>query len=403
MKNSKNKIYVVDFLMSFIVVFGVVMFLPMLQHIQDIFNVSVSQISWIPNVGYLTMIMFAMLIGKFINRVGIRKLLIISLILWISGICIEIVALSSIKYYQFIGGRFIEGIGEAMIFPLLLSLNKAEIKESSDEKVGLSLIEFGAALGGLIAAIIAGKFVDSPKQFLIIPITIAALTLIYVIINIKEVAKKHEEIQAKETKVKESKKAYISLLLMIFMIQIVFSSIQVYLAYYMEIFSSVYLTGIILSIEQIMTAAGTIAPIFLLNRISFKGIRNLIVTAFLFGVGLLALQPSIYICIFAVSMIAFFVGLGFTTLNIYLSKVVSENASQKVSFYTSVRFSGGFVLSFLWGAIIQSYRAAGKGYGEIFKYLYTGSGIIVVLIFLAIILLQNKDINFSRQDQKCFN
>ena len=116
MKNSRNNIYIVDFLMSFITVFGVVMFLPMFPHIQEVFGVSVSQISWIPNVAFLTMIIFAILVSKIINRVGIKKLLLISLILWITGIVLEIVALSNLHFYVFVIGRFVEGIGELLCF-----------------------------------------------------------------------------------------------------------------------------------------------------------------------------------------------------------------------------------------------------------------------------------------------
>src|SRR5471030_2093111 len=112
MNNSKNKIYTVDFIMAFITVFGVVMFLPMLPHIQEIFGVSVSEISWIPNLGYLTMIIFSTFVGKIINRVGIKKLLLLSLILWIIGISIEILAFSNLHFYIFVSGRLVEGIGE---------------------------------------------------------------------------------------------------------------------------------------------------------------------------------------------------------------------------------------------------------------------------------------------------
>ncbi|MBC8062854.1 MAG: MFS transporter [Clostridiaceae bacterium] len=388
MKNSKNNIYTVDFLMSFIAVFGVVMFLPMLPHIQQVFGVSVSQISWIPNVGYLTMIIFSSFVGKIINKVGIKRLLLFSLILWIMGISIEILALNNLYFNVFITGRVIEGIGEAFIFPLLLSMNKVGLRNKGNEKVGLSLIEFGAALGGLIAAIIAGQFINNPKQFLIIPISIAVLAGLFIFIRLKLVVLKELEDKEQDKGIKEGKKTFISLLLMIFMIQTIFASIQVYLAYYMEAFSLPNLTGAVISIEQIIVALGTITPIFFFKRVSFKSFRNIIVLVFVFGTTILGMQVSIYISVVALSIIAFFVGASFTYLNIYLSKIIKTKAAQKLSLYTSIRYTGGFVLSFSWGKLIENYRGNLQGYAEIFRRLYIFEGIMVVGIFLVVIFLQ---------------
>ena len=185
---------------------------------------------------------------------------------------------------------------------------------------------------------------------------------------------------------------------MIFMIQIIFASIQVYLAYYMEVFSAASFTGLFLSIEQILVVLGTIAPIFLFKQISFKGTRNMIVLAFILGVSVLAMQLSIYLTVASVALIAFFVGVAFTTLNIYLSKVITTKVSQKVSLYTSIRFSGGFVLSFCWGKLIEIYRGQGMNYGQIFKHLYTDAGIIVAVMFIAIILLQREEVHLWKSE-----
>lgn len=397
MKNSRNNIYTVDFVMSFITVFGVVMFLPMFPHIQKVFGVSVSQISWIPNVGFLTMIIFAILVSKIINKVGIKNLLLISLILWITGILLEMLAFSNLHFYVFVTGRFIEGIGEAFIFPLLLSMNKAELKTQGSEKIGLSLIEFGAALGGLISGIIAGKFINSPQQFLIIPICIAVLVGLFILMKLKRVVLIEIKDKGQGKEIKESNKAYISLLLMIFIIQIIFSSIQVYLAYYMDAFLLPNLTGVVISIEQILLAIGTIAPIFFLKKISIKTTRNTIFLVFVFGIILLSMQASIYLSILGFSIMAFSVGVGFTISNISVSKVISTNVSQKLSLYTSIRNSGGFVLSFIWGKMIASYRETGQSYGNIFKQLYTLEGIIAIGIFIIIILMQ-KEVVISKPE-----
>lgn len=395
MRNSRKNIYIVDFLMSFITVFGVVMFLPMFPHIQEVFGVSVSQISWIPNVAFLTMIIFAILVSKFINRVGIKKLLLISLILWITGIMLEIVALSNLHFYMFVIGRFVEGIGEAFMFPLLLSMNKGELKTQAGEKIGLSLIEFGASVGGLISGIIAGKFINNPSQFLIIPICIAILVGVFIIIQLKPVVLIETDVESQNGGVKESTKGYISLLIMIFIIQTIFSSIQVYLAYYMDAISSPNLTGFVISIEQILLAIGTIAPIVILKKISLKATRNIIFIIFVFGTIILSVQLSIYLSILGFAIIAFSIGVGFTISNICVTKVINTKVSQKLSIYTAIRNSGGFVLSFIWGNMIASYRIEGQSYGDIFKHLYTFEGIIVMGIFIIIMFMQKGEVMFK--------
>ena len=397
MKNSIKNIYAVDFVMAFITVFGVVMFLPMFPHIQGTFGVSVSKISWVPNVGYLTMIIFAVYVSKIMNKVGIKKLLLVSLILWVTGILFEIFAFSNLHFYVFVVGRFIEGIGEAFIFPLLLSMNKTELKNQGSEKVGLSLIEFGSALGGLIAGTVAGKFINNPQQFLIIPISIAILTVVFILIKLKVIVLTDTENKSQGKEINESNKTYISLLIMIFIIQIIFASIQVYLAYYMDALSLPNLTGTVISIEQILLAIGTIAPILFLKKMSLKKIRNIIFLVFVFGIVALGMQVSIYLSILGFSIMAFSIGIGFTISNICISKVVKTKISQKLSVYTSIRNSGGFVLSFVWGKMIAGYRETGQSYGEIFKHLYTFEVIIVIGVFIIIMLLQ-KGVTISKRE-----
>ena len=341
------------------------------------------------------MIIFAILVSKIINKVGIKKLLLISLILWITGIVLEIFAFSNLHFYIFVTGRFIEGIGEAFIFPLLLSMNKAELKTQSSEKIGLSLIEFGAALGGLISGFIAGKFINNPQQFLIIPICIAVLVGAFILMKLKSVVLIDTETKSEGKVIKESNKAYINLLLMIFIIQIIFSSIQVYLAYYMDAFLAPNLTGVVISIEQILLAIGTIAPILFLKKISIKTTRDIIFFIFVFGIVILSLQISIYLSILGFAIMAFSIGVGFTISNICVSEVVSTKVSQKLSIYTSIRNGGGFVLSFIWGKMIADYREAGLSYGDIFKNLYTFEGIIAICIFIIVIFMQKEVVIFK--------
>ncbi|MDW8800509.1 MFS transporter [Clostridium sp. A1-XYC3] len=391
--SSKKDYFVVEFFVAFLVVFGVVMFLPMFPNLQETFGVTVSKIAWLPNIGYLTMILFSPLVGKVIKKIGAKKLLLFCLFLWVAGICIELLAIKILSYGLFVFGRFIEGIGEATFFPILLSINKAVMKEEKDSKIGASLIETGSAIGGLIAAILAGYFLNSPQVFLLIPIALGVMVWIFVLLKIKEVVLEERE-DLVTTGAGESKKAYISLLFMIFGTQMVFASSQVFLAYYMEIFAAVNRTGFLISLEQILIAVGTIVPVILLKRLSFIDIRNILLVVFLLGSVLLAMQISFGISVISLLIITLFVGIGFTTLNIYLSRAVVSNASQKMSLYTSVRFAAGFFLSFTWGKFIEVYRNLGHSYSETFYVLYLITASLAVVIFFIVYLLQKEDLSF---------
>lgn len=397
--SSKINYFVVEFFVSFLVVFGVVMFLPMFPNLQEIFGVTVSKIAWLPNIGYLTMILFSPLVGKIIKRIGPKRLLLSCLLLWIAGICIELFAIKVLNYTFFAFGRFVEGVGEATFFPILLSMNKAVMKEERDSKMGASLIETGSSIGGLVAAILAGYFLNSPQTFLLIPIAIGSLVWFFVLLAIKEVSLEDEDESIKVNEVKESKKAYISLLFLIFGTQMVFAASQVYLSYYMEIFEAANRTGILISLEQILIAVGTIAPIILLRRFSFINIRTMLLVAFLAGSVLLAMQISFSISVISLILIALFVGIGFTTLNIYLSRAVKSNISQKISLYTSIRFAAGFFLSFTWGKFIETYKNLGHNYSETFYVLYLSTAALAAVIFIIVYILQKEDLSFWKSKE----
>ncbi|MBW9153029.1 hypothetical protein [Clostridium estertheticum] len=167
------------------------------------------------------------------------------------------------------------------------------------------------------------------------------------------------------------------------------------MAYYMDAISSPNLTGFVISIEQILLAIGTIAPIVILKKISLRTTRNIVFLIFVFGTIILSLQISIYLSISGFGIMAFCIGVGFTISNICVTKVISIKVSQKLSIYTAIRNAGGFVLSFVWGNMIASYRESGQSYGEIFRHLYTFEGIIVVCIFIIIIFTQKGEVMFK--------
>ncbi|GFZ34471.1 hypothetical protein CSC2_49970 [Clostridium zeae] len=390
--NNKRNFFIIDFFVAFLVVFGVVMFLPMFQSLQSIFGVSVSSIAWLPNIGYLSMILFPAVAGKVMSKIGAKKSLLLFIVVWIIGISVEIIALNTVSYFIFCSGRLIEALAEAAFFPILLSMNKIVMKEERDGKLGSSLVEIGSAIGGLIAAVVAGYFLNSPKTFLLIPIVIGALTWIFVFSSINEISiEEDNESNNKLLKVKENKFDYISLLFMIFMTQITFAASQVYLSYYMESFNASNSTGLVISIEQILIATGAMSPMLLLRYFSFRSIRNTLIGVFVVCPIILALHISLPLSILALSAICLIVGIGFSTLNIYLSKTVVTNASQKISFYTAVRFAGGFALSFIWGNYIDKYKALGYNYIKIFNNLYMMMAVLVVIISVIVIIMQNSN------------
>jgi MFS family permease len=389
--NSRKNFFIIDFFVSFIVVFGVVMFLPMFQSFQQIFGVGVSKISWLPNIGYLAMILFPSVAGSVMNKTGAKKSLLIFIILWIVGISVEILALTTVNYFLFCVGRLVEGLAEASFFPILLSMNKMVMKDEKDGKVGSSLLEIGSAIGGLIAAIVAGYFINSPRLFLIIPMIIGALTWVFIALSINEIKSGINIKQDTITKVKEGKWDYISLLFMIFMTQITFAASQVYLSYYMEAYNASSYTGLIISLEQILIAIGAMSPMLLLKRFSFKFIRNFMIVIFIIGSLVLSQHMALPVAIIALAVIALVVGIGFSTLSIFVSKVVVTNVSQKMSIYTAVRYLGGFLLSFLWGIYIDSSKASGHSYVQIFDKLYIWIVILVVIISIVIIMLQRNN------------
>lgn len=396
--NKKYKIYLTtDFAMSFISVFGVIMFLSMLPKLQSIFHVTVSEISWIPNLGYVTMILFAFLSGRFINGGKLKNLLILSLSMWIFGILIEYISLNTCVYIMFVFGRFVEGIGEAFISPILLSMNKIIFSSEKLQKLGSSFIELGGAVGGLASAFISGRFIERPDEFLLIPIIIGFLNIVFISISLDNVILRCDNEENKVQKsYKESNIVYVSLLMMILIIQMVFSSSQIYMAYYMKAAGRGNYTSLVLAGEQIFLCIGTVMPIFMLKKVSFKNIRNIILSVFIFSTIIVGFQISAFLSVLFFMIMTLFVGIGFTILNVYVSKVIKNKVSMKISIYTSVRNSGGLILSLTWGKIMQLYLESGKSYNIIFKNLYVSESLIILMSFIIIICLQKnqpKDLN----------
>lgn len=387
---GKYKYYILNFMVAFLCVYGIVMFLPILPTLQEYFNVSVTKISWLPNIGYLNMIIFSPIIGIFAKKVKVNKLLLSTVAIWVLGISIELLGLKAVNFNMFFIGRFIEGIGEASFFPILLIINKEKMKSESENKVGSSIIEISSAIGGLISGLLAGAMSETVEGFLLIPIALGVLTIIFVLLSIENI-----EI-SKDTKSdstnSENNKIYISLLISIFITQAVFVSVQVYLSYYLEVFNKVDKTGIIIALQQIFIAVGALAPILLLKKFKMKQIRNVVVVVFVLSLLVISNSNSVLISIISLLIICFATGIAFTTLNIAVSKEAKHNISQKMSIYTAIRFSGGFIFSYNFGNIIGKLRNKGYEYSEIFSKLYLWVAIIVIGVSIVVYFLQRKDV-----------
>lgn len=385
---KKHKYYILNFMVAFLCIYGIVMLLPILSTLQEYFGVSVTKISWLPNIGYLNMIIFSPIIGIFAKKVKVNKLLLVTISIWVLGIVVELIGFKRVDFNMFALGRFIEGIGEASFFPILLIINKERIKNESDSKVGLSLIEIGSAIGGLISGTLAGLMSKNLGGFLVIPMVLGVITIIYVMTTIDNI----DISKGVESNVVRggSNKIFISLLISIFIGQAVFVSSQVYLSYYLEIFNMVNKTGIIIALQQICITLGALAPVILLKKFEMKQIRNSVAIAVILSLITLVYSSSFVLSIGVLLIISFATGVVFTTLNIALSNEVKHNVSQKMSIYTAVRFLGGFIFSYNFGNIIGKLRQNGYEYSEIFSKLYLGVLIIVILVAIIVCLLQKK-------------
>lgn len=387
---ERNSIFIADFIVPFLSIFGVVMFFPILPTLQKIFGVTISQVSWLPNIGYLVMILFSPVVGSLIKKTGTKPLLLTFVFLWIFGISMEILSITIIKYPLFIFGRFIEALGEAAFFPLVLSMSKVALS-SEDQKKSSTILEIGAAAGGLAAAMITGSFVNEPIKLFLIPIAIGIIVWFFILISIKNAHEKVEENFISEDIPQDNKKIYISLVLMIFSAQAIFGSIQVYLAYYMESFKAIVSTGRVLSLEQILGVVGTILPVILLRKLSFKTIRNYVFIVFIVSAVGIGMHLSLGISILFLALTALFVGIAFSTLNIFLAKSIHTNVSRKMSLYTAIRFLGGFLISLLWGRLIEFYAVRGLNYSETFKILYFGIAVFALIIVVVSMTLQKDE------------
>jgi MFS family permease len=387
---ERNSIFIADFIVPFLSIFGVVMFFPILPTLQKIFGVTISQVSWLPNIGYLVMILFSPVVGSLIKKTGTKPLLLTFVFLWIFGISIEILSITIIKYPLFVFGRFIEALGEAAFFPLVLSMSKVALS-SEDQKKSSTILEIGAAAGGLVAAMITGSFINEPIKLFLIPITIGIIVWFFILISIKNAHEKVEENFISEDVPQDNKKIYISLVLLIFSAQAIFGSIQVYLAYYLESFKAIESTGRVLSLEQILGVVGTILPVILLRKLSFKAIRNYVFIVFIVSAVGIGMHLSLGISILFLALTALFVGIAFSTLNIFLAKSIHTNVSRKMSLYTSIRFLGGFLISLLWGRLIEFYAVKGFDYSETFKILYFGIAVFALIIVIVSMTLQKDE------------
>ena len=394
---ERNSILVVDFVAPFLTIFGVVMFFPVLSSLQKTFGVTIGQVSWLPNIGYLTMILFSPVVGSLMKKIGIKPLLLIFVFLWVGGIGIEIVSISVVKFPLFVFGRFMEALGEAAFFPLILSMNKVALS-GEDQKKSSSLIEIGATVGGFAAAVVSGYFLEAPGRLFFIPVILGIIVWFFILLNIKDAKVNQEENSSSEIDTKESNKVFIGLLLMIFTAQAFLAAIQVYLVYYMESFKAAGITGTVISLEQILSTVGAILPVLLLKKMSFKSIRNLTYLVFVISAVLVGMHLSVGISSLFLVITSLFIGIAFTTLNIFLAKSIKTNVSQKMSFYTAVRFSGAFAVSFIWGRFIEAYTSIGYDYAKTFKILYISIGLIALVLGITAMILQKDEVMLEKAE-----
>lgn len=192
MKEEKQiNVYILSFLVPFISIFGMAMYFPMFLHFQKIYGITEQTMSYLPTIGMGALIIVILLVGKWIERLGTKKVLITCLVLWNIGIAVEMLGIWMRQYPVMCIGRVLHGLGDAGYFPVLLSMSAA-LLSSKQQKNNASVLEFSSAVGGTIAAVLAGWFSNQPLIVLGTVLVLGIVTAVFAARNAEDVQKMSE-------------------------------------------------------------------------------------------------------------------------------------------------------------------------------------------------------------------
>ncbi|MCJ8010508.1 MFS transporter [Paenibacillus sp. KQZ6P-2] len=181
-----------------IMTLGNSMLIPILPQISQQLQVSALQVSMLITVYAVVAILLIPIAGYLSDRFGRKNVIIPSLIIAAAG-----GALSGIgawmtggltAYWIILGGRFLQGIGAAGAFPIVLPLVGDMFKEEDDVSKSLGIIEtsntFGKVLSPILGAALASVLWYLP--FLSIPV-MCILSLLLVLFFVKTPKKKNQD------------------------------------------------------------------------------------------------------------------------------------------------------------------------------------------------------------------
>ncbi|RXZ81301.1 MFS transporter [Paenibacillaceae bacterium] len=166
------------------------MLIPVLPLMEKKMNISSTQASLIITVYAAVAIIFIPIAGYLSDRIGRKKVIIPSLLLAAIGGAVSGLAAWLMKdngYWVVLLGRFIQGIGAAGAFPIVLPLVGDLFKSEEDVSSGLGLIETSNTLGKVLSPVLGSALalIVWYLPLLVIPF-ICLVSLFAVLFMVKE-------------------------------------------------------------------------------------------------------------------------------------------------------------------------------------------------------------------------
>ncbi|MRN55615.1 MFS transporter [Paenibacillus monticola] len=200
MKNNKGALFALASI-PLIMTLGNSMLLPILPQISQELGISAFQVSMIITVYGLIAIVMIPIAGYLSDRFGRKIVILPSLILAAVGgsVCIAAAWLMDgvSAYWVILGGRFLQGIGAAGAFPIVLPFVGDLFKDEEEVSKGLGIIEtsntFGKVLSPILGAFLGTLLWYAP--FIAIPI-LCLISFLLVLLLVKK-PKKEEQAQLK--------------------------------------------------------------------------------------------------------------------------------------------------------------------------------------------------------------
>ncbi|GAB6926059.1 MFS transporter [Paenibacillus sp. JCM 10914] len=173
-----------------IMTLGNSMLIPILPQISKVLGISSFEVSMLITVYAVVAILLIPIAGYLSDRFGRKKIIIPSLIITAAGGAVSAVAAwmlsGNAAYYVILGGRFLQGIGAAGAFPIVIPLVGDMFKEEEKVSKSLGIIETSNTFGKVVSPILGAALgiVVWFLPFVAIPI-LCLISLVLVIFLVK--------------------------------------------------------------------------------------------------------------------------------------------------------------------------------------------------------------------------